>query len=127
MTSLTFEQIIGGIIAVVVAGMPAVIAILKIRELHIAVNSQLSAMILATKTQTEERITATKDQAEQQITATKDQAEQRITATKQESDYHIADLKKEMEGVRHRNEQLLDQLAEAMKRLPINEAMRTNS
>ncbi|MGZ3353271.1 MAG: hypothetical protein ACXVB2_12560 [Isosphaeraceae bacterium] len=96
---MSLEQIVGACIAVIVAGMPAVIALLKIRELHIAVNSALSAFIAATK----------------------QQAEERIVATKLESDLHFQDLKREMELVRHRNDQLLDQLAETVKRLPVAE------
>lgn len=98
---MSFEQIIGGLIGVIVAGMPAMIALLKIRELHIAVNSALSAFIAATK----------------------QQAEERITATKLESDVHFQDLKREIELVTHRNDQLLDQLAETVKRLPVTEKM----
>ena len=110
MKSMSFEQIVGACIAVIVAGMPAMIALLKIRELHIGINSQLTAFIAATKQQSEERLEATKQQAEE-----------RIIATKLESDNSLADVKKELEGVRHRNDQLLDQLAEAVKRLPITE------
>ncbi len=44
----SLEQIIGAVIAVIVAGMPAMIALLKIRELHICVNSRLSQWIEAT-------------------------------------------------------------------------------
>ena len=39
----SMEQIIGAVNAVIVAGMPAMIALLKIRELHILVNSRLSS------------------------------------------------------------------------------------
>jgi hypothetical protein len=85
---MSFEQIIGGCIAVIVSGMPAMVALLKIRELHLAVNSSLAAF---------------------------------IAATKLESDARFQDLKRELEGVRHRNDQLLDQLDEAVKRLPVVE------
>ena len=44
----SLEQIIGGAIAVIVAGMPAMIALLKIRELHILVNGRLSQWMEAT-------------------------------------------------------------------------------
>ena len=44
----SLEQIIGGAIAVIVAGMPAMIALLKIKELHILVNSRLSEWMEAT-------------------------------------------------------------------------------
>ena len=104
---MTLSQIVGACIAVIIAGMPAMVGLLKIKNLHVAVNSQLTAFIAATKVQAEERIAVTKMQAEQ-----------RITATKVESDWHMHDLRKELEGVRHRNDQLLDQLAEVMKRLP---------
>ncbi|MGZ5973768.1 MAG: hypothetical protein ACXWPK_10195 [Isosphaeraceae bacterium] len=96
---MSLDQIIGACVAVIVAGMPAMVALLKIKELHIAVNSALSAFIAATK----------------------QQAEERIAATKLESDVHFQDLKREIELVRHRNDQLLDQLAETVKRLPVAE------
>lgn len=96
---MSLDQIIGGVIGVIVAGLPAMVALLKIRELHIAVNSALSAFIAATK----------------------QQAEERIAATKLESDVHFQDLKREIELVTHRNDQLLDQLAETVKRLPVAE------
>ena len=44
----SLEQIIGAIIAVIVAGMPAMIALLKIKELHILINSRLSELLLST-------------------------------------------------------------------------------
>jgi hypothetical protein len=91
---MSLDQIIGGVIGVIVAGLPAMVALLKIRELRIAVNSALSAF---------------------------------IAATKLESDVHFQDLKREMELVRHRNDQLLDQLAETVKRLPVAEQQSADS
>ena len=44
----SLEQIIGAVIAVIVAGMPAMIALLKIKELHILINSRLSELVQAT-------------------------------------------------------------------------------
>lgn len=44
----SIEQIIGAAIEVIVAGMPAIIALLKIKELHVLINSRLSALIEAT-------------------------------------------------------------------------------
>ena len=44
----SLEQIIGGAIAVIVAGMPAMIALLKIRELHVLINGRLYEWIEAT-------------------------------------------------------------------------------
>lgn len=105
---MLLEHIIGGCVAVVVAGMPAMVALLKIKELHLAVNSQLTAFIAATREQSDLRIAMVKEQASTQI-----------TASKVESDWHLQDLRKELEGVRNRNDQLLDQLAEAVKRLPV--------
>jgi hypothetical protein len=54
---MSFETIIGGCIAVIVAGMPAIIALLKIKELHLAVNSRMDKFIAATELQTEDRLT----------------------------------------------------------------------
>ena len=45
----SIESIIGGCVAVIVAGMPAVLALLKIRELHILINSRLSELIALTE------------------------------------------------------------------------------
>ena len=45
---MNFDQIIGGVIAVIVAGMPAMIALIKIKELHVLINSRLSELILST-------------------------------------------------------------------------------
>ena len=44
----SLEQIIGAVIAVVVAGMPAMLALLKIKELHVIINSRLSELVQAT-------------------------------------------------------------------------------
>jgi len=44
----SLEQIIGAVIAVVVAGMPAMLALLKIKELHVLINSRLSELVQAT-------------------------------------------------------------------------------
>jgi hypothetical protein len=44
----SMEQIIGATIAVIVAGMPAMIALLKIKELHVLINSRLSELIEST-------------------------------------------------------------------------------
>ena len=44
----SLEQMIGAAIAVIVAGMPAIIALLKLKELHILINSRLSQLVEAT-------------------------------------------------------------------------------
>ena len=44
----SLEQIVGAFIAVIVAGMPAMIALIKIKELHILINSRLSELIVST-------------------------------------------------------------------------------
>ena len=44
----SWEQMFGGIVAVIVAGMPAMIALMKIKELHVLINSRLSELIEAT-------------------------------------------------------------------------------
>jgi len=56
------EQIIGGCIAVIVAGMPAMVALLKIRDLHLAVNSRMDAFITATKLESEDRFRDLKEE-----------------------------------------------------------------
>jgi len=75
---MNLETIVGACVAVIIAGMPAMIALLKIKELHIAVNSALTSF---------------------------------IAATKLEADTRFADLKEELVHVRHRNDQLFDQLS----------------
>lgn len=79
---MSLEQIVGACIAVIMAGMPAMVALLKINTLHLAVNSRMDAFITATKVVTEDR---------------------------------FRDLKAELQEVKHRNEQLLDQIGELMK------------
>ena len=44
----SIEQITGAVVAVIVAGMPAMIALLKIKELHVLINSRLSELIEST-------------------------------------------------------------------------------
>lgn len=58
---MSIDQIIGACIAVIVAGMPAMVALLKIDKLHLAVNSRMEAFIEATKVQSDLRINALKE------------------------------------------------------------------
>jgi cell division septum initiation protein DivIVA len=44
----SWEAVVGAIIAVITAGMPAMLALLKIKELHVLINSRLSELIEAT-------------------------------------------------------------------------------
>ncbi len=44
----SWEVVVGAIIAVITAGMPAMLALLKIKELHVLINSRLSALIEST-------------------------------------------------------------------------------
>jgi cell division septum initiation protein DivIVA len=44
----SWEAVVGTIIAVITAGMPAMLALLKIKELHVLINSRLSELIEAT-------------------------------------------------------------------------------
>ncbi len=44
----SLEQIIGGAVAVVVAGMLAIITLLKIRGLHVRINRRITELILST-------------------------------------------------------------------------------
>jgi hypothetical protein len=44
-----FEQIIGACIAVIVAGLPAVLALLKINSLHVMVNSRITELLETTR------------------------------------------------------------------------------
>ena len=44
----SWEVVVGAIIAVITAGMPAMLALLKIKKLHVLINSRLSALIEST-------------------------------------------------------------------------------
>jgi hypothetical protein len=94
---ITFNQIIGGCIAVIMAGMPAMIALLKIEKLRISVNGNLHQFIAANKAQ----------------------ADERIKAAKAEADARLQDLRAEMVRVTQRNDQLFQSLVEALKRFPV--------
>jgi chemotaxis regulatin CheY-phosphate phosphatase CheZ len=53
-----FDQFIGGCVAVIVAGMPAMVALLKIRQLHLTLNSRLDKFLAATAQAARERLEA---------------------------------------------------------------------
>lgn len=42
---MSIDKIIGAVIAVVVAGMPAMIALMKIKQLHVLINSRLTQLL----------------------------------------------------------------------------------
>ena len=44
----SWEAVVGAIIAVITAGMPAMLALLKIKELHVLINRRLSELIEST-------------------------------------------------------------------------------
>jgi len=44
----SWEVVVGAIIAVITAGMPAMLALLKIKTLHVLINSRLSELIEST-------------------------------------------------------------------------------
>ncbi|MGZ3394107.1 MAG: hypothetical protein ACXWPK_08240 [Isosphaeraceae bacterium] len=44
----SWEVVVGAIIAIITAGMPAMLALLKIKELHVLINSRLSELIEST-------------------------------------------------------------------------------
>jgi hypothetical protein len=46
---LSFNEIIGALVAVIVAGMPAMVALLKINQLHVLINSRLTELIEITR------------------------------------------------------------------------------
>jgi hypothetical protein len=48
-TSQIIAAVVGAFVAVITAGMPAMIALLKIQELHVMINSRLSQLIEAAK------------------------------------------------------------------------------
>jgi len=64
---MSFENIIGGCVAVIVAGMPAIIALLKIRQLHLAVNGRMDKFIDATLQQTKDREAAVMKESESRL------------------------------------------------------------
>jgi len=92
---MSFEQIIGGIVAVIVAGMPAMVALLKIRDLHVAVNSRMDKFIEATLKSSKAREDALKVASEDRVVGIA----------------HSRDL------LVIQNTQLIDHLAELAKRI----------
>ncbi len=92
---MVLENVIGGCIAVVVAGMPAMIALLKINQLHLAVNSRMDKFIDATLKQSEER----------------------EAAASKESENRVAGLTHSRDLLIVQNTQLIDHLAELAKRI----------
>src|SRR5208283_1341429 len=52
---MTLENVVGAAIAVIVAGMPALIALLKINQLHLIVNSRMDKFIEATLVESKQR------------------------------------------------------------------------
>jgi hypothetical protein len=55
---MSFEQILGSCVAVIVAGMPAVLALLKIDHLHLLINSRFDKFISSTATAAADRLDA---------------------------------------------------------------------
>jgi len=64
---MVLEEIIGGAVAVIVAGMPAMIALLKINQLHLAVNSRMDKFIEATLSQNQDRAAAMLSENESRV------------------------------------------------------------
>ena len=92
---MTLENVVGAAIAVIVAGMPAVIALLKINQLHLVVNSRMDKFIEATLTESKEREAMVFQETESRV--------QGIA--------HSRDL------LVHQNTQLVEHLAELAKRI----------
>jgi len=92
---MSFEQILGGAIAVIVAGMPAMVALLKINQLHLAVNSRMDKFI------------------EGMI----DQNKEREVAALKETDSRVAAIEHSRDLLVAQNTQLIDHFAELAKRI----------
>ncbi len=58
---MSFDQIVGGCLAVIVAGMPAMVALLKINQLHLSVNSRMESFIEAAKLESDLRLKSVQD------------------------------------------------------------------
>ena len=93
---MVLENIIGGCIAVVVAGMPAMIALLKINQLHLAVNSRMDKFIDATFKQSEEREAASSKESESRVAGLTHSRDLLITQNTQLID-HLAELAKRID------------------------------
>ena len=93
---MSFEQIIGGIIGVIVAGMPAMVALLKINQLHIAVNSRMEAFIAATLKQSEDREASTLKQNEDRVAGIAHSRDLLVVQNTQLID-HLAELAKRID------------------------------
>lgn len=46
---LSWNAVVAGIVSIVIAGMPAMLALLKIRELHVLINSRMDELLRVAK------------------------------------------------------------------------------
>ncbi len=95
---MVLENIIGGCIAVVVAGMPAMVALLKINQLHLAVNSRMDKFIDATLKQSEDREAASSKENENRVAGLTHSRDMLITQNTQLID-HLAELVKRIDSL----------------------------
>ncbi len=95
---MVLENIIGGCLAVIVAGMPAVIALLKINELHLAVNSRMDKFIEATLKEAQDREAAASKDSESRVAGLVHSRDLLITQNTQLID-HLAELAKRIDSL----------------------------
>ena len=95
---MSFDAIIGGIIAVIVAGMPAMIALLKIKDLHLAVNSRMDKFIEATRESSKAREDASLVASEDRMAGVVHSRDLLIVQNTQLID-HIAELAKRIDSL----------------------------
>ena len=117
---MSYEQILGGIIAVIVAGMPAMVALLKIKELHLAVNGRMDKFIEGMVDQNKQREIVALKETDRRVAAI-EQSRDRLVTQNTQLINHFAELMKQIDqlpsSVQEQNAQLLDQLAEIVKRV----------
>jgi UDP-N-acetyl-D-mannosaminuronate dehydrogenase len=88
----------GACIAVIVAGMPAMLALMKIKELHVAVNSRMDKFIAATLEQSTDREAATVKESESRVVGLTHSRDLLIVQNTQLIE-HLAELAKRIDSL----------------------------
>src|SRR5208283_2721972 len=95
---MTLENVVGAAIAVIVAGMPAVIALLKINQLHLVVNSRMDKFIEATLSESKEREAMVFKETESRVQGIAHSRDLLVLQNNQLID-HLAELAKRIESL----------------------------
>ena len=95
---MVLENVIGGCIAAIVAGMPAVIALLKINQLHFIVNSRMDKFIEATLVESKQREEMVLKETESRVLGIAHSRDLLVLQNNQLID-HLAELAKRIESL----------------------------